>query len=385
MHAQRYVANQEYPKRVLFGLVDLCWKRQWVIPAYTELAEIITESFNMAEHALLDAIKRLLSPQHVEKLESLLRPIQRTSDSGGSAPLTRLKRIDQSLSVGAIKQSIATLALFRDYYIALAPVLDNLTLSDKATDYYATWLTKADHQQLSQFPNRLKAYLHLLAFIKHQFYQRQDHAVDVLLKSVSAARAYIRKQLNQQDQAKQKERDLAIEALRQAQLTTSQFANGVIAITRSNDATPNEKYYKIESLAQDYLASLDPSEDKRLSALDADIQHARKNGTYYDLLTTTSLKLQRRLSRIVRTLVFDHDTSDADIMVAIEHLKQTDGRIGQNPPSAFLTPQDFDAVFADQGFSVPLYKSLLFVHIADRIKSGHLNLKYSYRYPYVSG
>ena len=379
-HTQRHVVNQEYPKRILVGLTDLCWKRQWVIPAYTELADIITESFNVAEHELLSAVQRLLTPQHIKKLEGLLQPIQRGPDAGSAAPLTLLKRIDQSLNVGAIKRSLDTLVLFRDHFLALAPVLDNLTLSDKATDYYATWLTKADHQQLLQFPNRHKAYLHLLAFIKHQFYRRQDHSIDVLLKSVTAARSFIRKQLNQQDQVKQKERNLAIEALRQAQLTASQFANGVIAITHTANATPNEKYYKIEALVHDYLASLDPVDVDRFASLDSDIQKARKNSSYYDLLSSSSLKLQRRVADVVRTVVFDEQTSDANLMAAIEHFKSTDGRIGVNPPSAFLTPQDHDAVFADEGIVIPLYKSLLFIHMADRVKSGHLNLKYSYRY-----
>ena len=169
--------------------------------------------------------------------------------------------------------------------------------------------------------------------------------------------------------------------MRQAQLTASQFANGVIAITRATNATANEKYYKIEALAHDYLDSLDPGDIGRFSSLDSDIQKAQKNGSYYDLLSASSLKLQRRLSDVVRTVVFDNASSDSDIMSAIEHFKSTDGCIGSNPPSAFLTPQDHDAVYGDdQGIATPLYKSLLFVHMADRIKSGHLNLNYSYRY-----
>ena len=258
--------------------------------------------------------------------------------------------------------------------------MDALSLSDRATDYYATWLTKVDHQQLSQFPNRYKTYLHLLAFIKHQFYNRQDHAIDVLLKSVTASRASIRKQLGLLDQTKHKERILAIEALRQTQLTATEFANGVVSITQADNATPNEKYYKIETLVDDYLAGVDPVDADRLAALDTDIQNEHRNGSYYELLTSLSIKLQRRVADVVRTVIFDEKTSDADLMAAIEHFKATDGRIGAHPPSAFLTSRDHAAVYSDKGFSTPLYKSLLFVHMADRIKSGHLNLQNSYCY-----
>jgi len=378
--AQQYVANQDYPKRILAGLTDLCWKRQWVIPSYTDLATIITDSYNVTEQALLRDVVRVLGPHHIEKLEALLTPIQQKTGSGTAAPLTMLKRLDHSLQAGAIRRTTETLALFRDHYLEIAPALDRLTLSDKATDYYATWLTKADYQQLSQFPNRHKAYLHLLAFIKHQFYKRQDHAIDILLKSVTATRSFIQRKLSLQDQMKLKERNATIEALLKAQLTASQFANGVVAITKSAVATPNEKYYKIEAMVEDFLALQDPVDVDRLAALDTDLQRTLKNGAFYDLLCASSLKLQRRLSDLVKTVLFDEQSSYPEILDAINHFKDTDGRIGTNPPSAFLTTQDHDAVYGENGISTPLYKCLLFIHMADRIKSGHLNLRYSYRY-----
>ena len=54
-----------------------------------------------------------------------------------------------------------------------------LPLNDQATEYYASWFYKADYHQLSQFSSPIKAYLHILAFIKHQFYKRQDTLVDI--------------------------------------------------------------------------------------------------------------------------------------------------------------------------------------------------------------
>ena len=101
-HARRYVVNQEYPKRIFVGLTDLFWKRQWVIPAYSELAEIITLSFNVADRTLLSDVERVLAPEHVKKLEALLRLIQRRPNAGSAAPLTLLKRIDQSQTTRAI-------------------------------------------------------------------------------------------------------------------------------------------------------------------------------------------------------------------------------------------------------------------------------------------
>ncbi|MFC1659700.1 Tn3 family transposase, partial [Pseudomonadota bacterium] len=47
----------------------------------------------------------------------------------------------------------------------------------------------------------------------------------------------------------------------------------------------------------------------------------------------------------------------------------------------FLKTEEQEALYDDKGkFSIPLYKALLFIHIANAIKSGKLSLKHSYRY-----
>jgi hypothetical protein len=223
-----------------------------VLPSYHDLAEIITQSFNEAERTLLDAVESALTPYQVEKLEVLLKPIERMDSGRSAAHITALKVIDQSLRPGKINPSIETLALFRDHFIDLETTMAALPLSDKATEYYANWMRIANQQQLTQFPNRHKIHLHLLAFIKHQFFQRQDAAISVLLKSVTALRTAVRNQLAEHDQAKKKEHDVAIQVLLQARLTASEFAAGVMAVVNEKGIVPSEKYYKIETLAADY-------------------------------------------------------------------------------------------------------------------------------------
>ncbi len=51
-----------------------------------------------------------------------------------------------------------------------------------------------------------KSYLHLLAFIKHQFYKRQDTLVDILLKSVTSIKHSANAKLADKEQATRKER-----------------------------------------------------------------------------------------------------------------------------------------------------------------------------------
>ncbi|MFT6220515.1 MAG: hypothetical protein ACJAVG_001233, partial [Rickettsiales bacterium] len=66
---------------------------------------------------------------------------------------------------------------------------------------------------------------------------------------------------------------------------------------------------------------------------------------------------------------------------AINHYKENDGNIDKNAPINFLTLQEQEALYDGKGkFRISLYKALLFIHIAESIKSGKLSLKNSYRY-----
>jgi hypothetical protein len=90
--------------------------------------------------------------------------------------------------------------------------------------------------------------------------------------------------------------------------------------------------------------------------------------------------LQRRVSNIVKLLEFNAETSNSTLITAIDHFKTTDGNIGNDAPIKFLNKQEKEIVYNENKLRVSLYKILLFIHIADAIKSGKLNLKYSYRY-----
>jgi len=49
-------------------------------------------------------------------------------------------------------------------------------------------------------------------------------------------------------------------------------------------------------------------------------------------------------------------------------------------PVTFLDPTEVAAVNKNSKFRVSLYKALLFLHVQSAIKSGGLNLEYSYKY-----
>ena len=377
-YALRQSNNQQKPKQILIGLIDLCWENKIQVPSFLELSDIITNSFNSSEEKLLTGLGKLLSTDDRQSLDAVLTPGKKIK-CRSQPPITTLKKINQSLKPGDIKESLSLTIKFRDLFMAHLATFDGLILNDQATEYYATWFYKADYQQLTQFPNRVKAYLHLLAFIKHQYYKRQDTLVDILLKSVTSSKHIANSKLAEMDQSTKKERNETLQILNTSHKSAWSFAKSVIAIVNSINATPNEKYYKIEELVNEFEC-IGKVDEKKLLELDNYLSKESRNQTYFNILESLSNKLQRRVSGIIKTLDFDRSTSSKPIFEAIDYFKEVDGDINNSAPLSFLSHAEEKVIHRDEKIIVPLYKCLLFFHIAKAIKSGDLNLVYSYRF-----
>ena len=99
------------------------------------------------------------------------------------------------------------------------------------------------------------------------------------------------------------------------------------------------------------------------------------------ILESLSRKLQNRVAEILKIISFNEENSDAILLSAIEYYKNKNGEITATAPQDFLNNDEKEAVVSENGlFRTSLYKILLFMHVADAIKSGKLNLKQSYRY-----
>jgi hypothetical protein len=133
-------------------------------------------------------------------------------------------------------------------------------------------------------------------------------------------------------------------------------------------------------------ALLSTQEAKRLLEKDnlAELKEALVNelgdDEYYAILAARSIRIQNRVSPILKALTFLGEPSARELQTAIDHFKSKDGVIDKAAPVDFLSPDERKAITEGAKFRVSLYKALLFVHVQGAIKSGTLNLKHSYKY-----
>lgn len=124
--------------------------------------------------------------------------------------------------------------------------------------------------------------------------------------------------------------------------------------------------------------------EKLLQALEHETSlKAEESETHYTFLEEASLKLQKRVSDIIRQVEFNHDTSDKSLMQAIYYFKDKNGNVDKHAPLEFLEEKDRKHVFEDNTFKISLYKTLFFKAVCDGVKAGTLNLRYSHKYRYL--
>jgi hypothetical protein len=159
-------------------------------------------------------------------------------------------------------------------------------------------------------------------------------------------------------------------------LETLARINGV---TEDSVLSDSEKVHRIRALLADKpLAQSLNSE--QLADLKATLVTEVSEEDYYLILSAKSVRLQNRVSPILKAVTFLTEPSAQDLHRAMEHFRLRDGAIDKSAPIDFLTPEDRAAVSRDGRFSVSLYKALLFLQVQSAIKSGTLNLEHSYKY-----
>ena len=249
------------------------------------------------------------------------------------------------------------------------PIIDEVGITDRIAGYYSKWLEQSKITQLTQ-KDLLNSRFMLLSFIKYQYYIRNDNFIDRFISIIQTTKNSLFRH--------QKELSFKYEPLKKA-LTQSLEDSNLSIINDVNAILENNKIHDSNKVSQ--LKEIIASKTQNLKTLltqKSDIEEQDLNR--FDFLEKSSKSLQGKLSGVVKLIEFDKKSSNKNLINAIQYFKDTN-TIKQNVPLEFLDEEEKLAVYDSEGkIRVSLYKALLFIHISDGIKSGILNLKYSYKY-----
>ncbi len=291
-----------------------------------------------------------------------------------------MRPLSQSLRALEIQRNVSVSKTFGNYFHQFRSVLEKLDLQDQAMQYYATWVHKAKLTQLQQFPNPHKRYLHLLAYLKHQYFDRQDVLMDIFQKCVTAVTNQANRQQIIREQKMQSVRREAIQSINISHKKSRHLLAEIRRVIQDTDLCQSEQVAKIEQLFTDHESLNDETTALKLQHYEKVLDEHTDGEEYYIALERRSLSLQRRVAAVMKAIEFDTDSSIEPLLTAVIHFQATDGNIGHSPPFEFLREKERRLVGDGDSIRTSLYKILLFKSVAEAVKAGKLNLRYSYRY-----
>ena len=380
-HALWLVQRQLSLKQLFLSIVDFLWSNKIELPSYNTIGSVISNAYEGFESGLIDILSNKLTREHFEKLDSLINAAH-TSDKKSihKTQISLLKKLSHSLDTSEIKATVESFVEIKSYFFEFSAIISELNLSDQATEYFATWFQKSTTLQIRSIANKFKLFLYLLCYIKHQYYTRNDFLVDILLKSVQGSINSAHKQLHQKEKESRNERNKAIKGMssfsKDARLLIDQITETVNSPILSEQA----KLSKVQELIAKYHSEHQPSEVEDIKSLEQSLDKITKEQTYFEFLETASIKLQGKVSLILKHIEFNPDTSSTPLIEAINHFKKTDGDIGKSPPDKFMDENQRHYIENSEKHRTSLYKIFQFIHVANAVKSGNINLKHTYRY-----
>ncbi len=378
---QDMVAQQMHPRKLFYFIVEKLRSKKIELPSYDRIVRTITEKFNGFEKNVLQTIARVITPELEEALEQM---ISTAGEHYQRTLLTRLKGINQSMRPRQIKHGMRNFLIIKKLFKELKPIIESLSLSSEATQYYAQWTVKAKTTQITDIIDPNKRYLYLITFIDHYYKVWQDTLVDIILRCVQQQLNKVDKELNTIVKGRLLEKNkLATSVLSGFHETQTTIA--AVRKTLHNDAFNNdekiEKLYKIIPKETTSLSLVKAEKDAEKLKVQLDSEESHED--QFDILSNFSRKLQNRVADIIKHLDFDASNTAGDLYAAITHYQSE--KITPTAPDEFLDEHEYNAIYKNGKFNVSLYKAILFCKVSNAIKSGQLNLLSSYRYLSIEG
>jgi TnpA family transposase len=379
----RLLRSQIKPKVIFWRCVDVLIREKIEVPGYFPLADQILSAIKTQNQTLAATIERTLDTATRAVLDDLLRqePLAGDTVPGKTSAykLTLMKKLSQSTKPSKVKERVADLDLVRGLYHQLSPALQAIALKPGGIQYYAHSVIRSEIFQLTRRgdPER---YLHLLAFIAHQYYRLQDNLVDVLLASLRSFQNGAIREHKELCYACREQRNESLKVLLEG------IERGLVStLTTIDSITEDRALSDVEKVTR-IRVLLATRETRRLLEKDpivelkASLASELGEDDYYKILESKSVWIQNRVNPVLKALTFQAGPSVRKLIDAVEHFKEKDGAVDKSAPAGFLDPEEGAAVQKEGKFRVSLYKALLFLHVQSGIKSGALNLEHSYKY-----
>jgi len=177
----------------------------------------------------------------------------------------------------------------------LSPVLTAMNLYHEGIRYYAGSVLKSEIFQLKRRADEDR-YVHVIAFIAHQYYRLQDNLVDVLLSVVKSFQNTAQREHKEQTYEQRKTSDRALSDL------LSRLDDDVFGVLKKIRKLSDDNQFSDADKISQIQALLKNNKDTDLANLKSGLEEKLDDGHYYDILEARSVRLQNHVSPILKAL-----------------------------------------------------------------------------------
>jgi TnpA family transposase len=365
-HATELANNFTNRKKIFYSLVDYSKKLNIEVPSYSVLSNIISTALNFQTNSILNGLKQYKNDERLKLLDEFT---DKNEEYKNRYNIGSYKKLGHSTNKKHMVSSLVQLENIKSKFTILKPIIDEVGINDKISQYYSKWLEQSKITQLTQ-KDILNGRFMLLSFVKYQYYIRNDNLIDRFISIIQTTKNSLFRHQKELSFKHEPLKKALAQSLEDSNLSIINDVNAILENDKINDSS---KVSQLKEIMAAKTLNL-----KTLMTQRNDIEQQDLNR--FDFLEQASKSLQGKLSGVVKLIQFDEKSSNKSLMHAIKYFKGTN-TIKQDAPIEFLAEEEKQAVYdSDSKIRVSLYKALLFIHISDGIKSGIVNLKYSYKY-----
>lgn len=373
---EEQIISYERPNYILPFILEWLEWRQIELPRYHALQLMLTETIRERNRQVSRKLNGLLKPSHKTYLDTLF-----LKETNGHTLIHNLKKLSPSDRPKQIQANLNKLSQVWAGYSLLKPVLSALHFNDKAIRFFGEMAIASTSYQLQRRKEADK-YLLLTMFLAYQLYKFQDWMIDTFL---AVCQTYLNKAQNAQKDALYVNRKAHKQALKES-VSMAQNHLELLAELRQivwmdeSRLPAEQKMHQLQTLLP--LDQPDPYLQQTQTLVQIRDQHQLDGKEdFYPYLKNQSQALQLRASPILKQIHFNTAHSNADLMKAIQVFCKKEGQITPKVPCEFLGEADQKALIdSEDKFQVSLYKMFLFRQCRLALKSGDLNLSYSFTY-----
>jgi len=369
------VKSYKSPRLIFTEIVDYLLLHKIALPRYRQFVNLISNQIQRYKSDIQEILRNNIDSDTRHKLDDLIHK----GDDEYYA-LRFLKRYNQSLSPANIRENLDDFTRIKSLYALIEKPFKSLNLSHEGAMYLTRFVERNRTLHLSQRTDDTR-HVSLIAFISYQYFRGHDILADILLQSAQNIKNSVREQIKTQraenyTEQNQTFRNTVIEARSCLVPPLEQ----IISLASDTDISPNECLLKIRRVLESQKSPIE-SCCNNLLGLESSLRKVEQDNVYYSTLEIKSRKLQNRVTGIIKLVEF---TGKSDLIEAIDNFQERD--ITENTaPVSFLSGKELKHLKDNDGkFRVSLYKALLFLKVAEALKSGNLSLPYSYKYRQLS-